>query len=77
MEKLLAIGVREIVIKHGSLGCTYFDACLRLDVPAFPVTEVAPTFSSDESKTIRSCVRQKLRRAEVVVDPPYLALRSS
>jgi tagatose kinase len=47
VEKLLAIGVREIVVKRGRLGCTYFDACLRLDVPAFPVTEVDPTGAGD------------------------------
>lgn len=47
VEKLLAIGVREIIVKRGSLGCTYFDACLRLDVPAFPVTEVDPTGAGD------------------------------
>jgi tagatose kinase len=44
---LLALGIREIVVKHGSAGCTYYDRSNRLDVPAFAVREVDPTGAGD------------------------------
>jgi tagatose kinase len=47
IEPLLALGVREIVVKHGSAGCTYYDRTSRLDVPAFVVREVDPTGAGD------------------------------
>jgi hypothetical protein len=43
IEPLLALGIREIVVKHGSAGCTYYDRSCRLEVPAFAVREVDPT----------------------------------
>ncbi len=47
IEPLLALGIREIVVKHGSAGCTYYDRSCRLDVPAFAVREVDPTGAGD------------------------------
>ena len=47
IEPLLALGIREIVVKHGSAGCTYYDRSSRLDVPAFAVREVDPTGAGD------------------------------
>ena len=47
IEPLLALGIREIVVKHGSAGCTYYDHSCRLDVPAFAVREVDPTGAGD------------------------------
>ncbi len=47
IELLLALGIREIVVKRGSAGCTYYDRSCRLDVPAFAVNEVDPTGAGD------------------------------
>jgi tagatose kinase len=47
IERLLAFGVREIVVKHGSAGCTYYDRSSKLDVPGFAVREVDPTGAGD------------------------------
>jgi tagatose kinase len=47
IEPLLALGIREIVVKHGSAGCTYYDRSCRLDVPAVAVLEVDPTGAGD------------------------------
>jgi sugar/nucleoside kinase (ribokinase family) len=47
IEPLLALGIREIVVKHGSAGCTYYDRTSRLDVPSFAVREVDPTGAGD------------------------------
>ncbi len=47
IEPLLALGIREIVVKHGSAGCTYYDQSCRLDVAAFAVHEVDPTGAGD------------------------------
>jgi tagatose kinase len=44
---LLALGIREIVVKHGRAGCTYYDRSSRLDVPSFAVREVDPTGAGD------------------------------
>src|SRR5271156_4335152 len=43
VEMLLGLGIREIVVKHGRAGCTYYDRSCRLDMPAFAVCEVDPT----------------------------------
>jgi tagatose kinase len=47
IEALLELGIGEIVVKHGSAGCTYYDRSSRLDVPAFAVREVDPTGAGD------------------------------
>jgi tagatose kinase len=47
IEPLLALGIREIIAKHGKAGCTYYDRSSRLDVPAFTVHEVDPTGAGD------------------------------
>jgi len=46
-KKLLALGVKEIVVKHGAHGCTYYDADDRIHVPALSVDEVDPTGAGD------------------------------
>jgi sugar/nucleoside kinase (ribokinase family) len=56
IEPLLALGIREIVVKHGSAGCTYYDRSSRLNVPAFAVQEVDPTGAGDcFSATYAAC----------------------
>ncbi|HTZ58571.1 MAG TPA: sugar kinase [Acidobacteriaceae bacterium] len=47
IKQLLALGIREIVVKHGRAGCTYYDRSSRLDVPAFAVRELDPTGAGD------------------------------
>ena len=47
IEELLALGVREIVVKRGREGCAFYDATRRLDVPAVAVEEVDPTGAGD------------------------------
>jgi tagatose kinase len=47
IESLLSLGIREIVVKRGKAGCTYYDRSSRLDVPAFTVEEVDPTGAGD------------------------------
>lgn len=47
VDELLAAGVKEIVIKRGSQGCTYFDAHGRHDERAFHVAEIDPTGAGD------------------------------
>lgn len=47
IEELLALGIREIVVKRGRQGCEYYDATRRLSVPALPVEEVDPTGAGD------------------------------
>jgi tagatose kinase len=47
VERLLALGIREVVVKHGRAGCTYYDRSRRVDVPAFVVREVDPTGAGD------------------------------
>ena len=44
---LQAMGVKEVVIKRGALGSTYFGEGVRLDVPALEVPEVDPTGAGD------------------------------
>lgn len=44
---LLALGVKEIVIKRGAQGATYFDASQRLDVAPLSVKEIDPTGAGD------------------------------
>lgn len=47
VPELLALGIREIVVKRGAGGCTYFDAGQRIDVKGLPVAEVDPTGAGD------------------------------
>jgi sugar/nucleoside kinase (ribokinase family) len=47
IEPLLGLGIQEIVVKHGSAGCAYYDRSYRVDVPAFAVHEVDPTGAGD------------------------------
>jgi sugar/nucleoside kinase (ribokinase family) len=47
VEELLAVGIREIVVKRGSQGCAYFDATRRLSMPALAVQEIDPTGAGD------------------------------
>jgi len=46
-KKLLALGITEIVVKHGAHGCTYYDADDRIHVPALSVDEIDPTGAGD------------------------------
>ncbi len=47
IQGLLSLGVHEIIVKHGSAGCTYYDRTSRVNVPAFAVQEVDPTGAGD------------------------------
>lgn len=48
VRALFARGVREVVIKRGAQGCSYYGgAGERLDLPALPVQEVDPTGAGD------------------------------
>ena len=48
VERLLARGTREIVLKRGAAGATCFRAgASRIDVPSFTVEEVDPTGAGD------------------------------
>ncbi|CAB1074936.1 sugar kinase [Alkalispirochaeta odontotermitis] len=47
IEEILGIGVREIVIKRGNEGCSYFDRTQRLSMPAYVAEEVDPTGAGD------------------------------
>lgn len=47
VKELHALGVKEIVIKRGADGSSYFDRHQRIDVAALPVREVDPTGAGD------------------------------
>ena len=47
IEEILGRGVREIVLKRGNEGCSYFDKTQRLSMPAFVAEEVDPTGAGD------------------------------
>ena len=47
IEEVLRRGVREIVIKRGAEGCSYFNATTELKLAALPVREVDPTGAGD------------------------------
>ncbi|WP_394791135.1 sugar kinase [Rhodoferax sp.] len=47
VQELLGLGVREIVVKRGAAGCSYFDSSQRIDVPGLAVDEVDPTGAGD------------------------------
>jgi sugar/nucleoside kinase (ribokinase family) len=40
-------GVREVVVKRGKNGCSYYDGTTQLNLPAVPVNEVDPTGAGD------------------------------
>jgi sugar/nucleoside kinase (ribokinase family) len=47
IEELLKRGVREVVVKRGKDGCSYYDGTTVLNFPALPVKEVDPTGAGD------------------------------
>lgn len=48
IEELLKRGVREVVVKRGKDGCSYYDGTTtELNLPALPVQEVDPTGAGD------------------------------
>ncbi|CAB3789727.1 tagatose kinase [Pararobbsia alpina] len=47
IEELLKRGVREVVVKRGKDGCSYYDGATELNLPALPVQEVDPTGAGD------------------------------
>jgi tagatose kinase len=47
IDALLALGIREIVVKRGITGCTWYDRSRRLDMPSFAVQEIDPTGAGD------------------------------
>jgi sugar/nucleoside kinase (ribokinase family) len=47
IDELLKRGVREVVVKRGKHGCSYYDGASELHVPAIPVEEVDPTGAGD------------------------------
>ncbi len=47
VKEILAMGVKEIVIKRGNKGCSYFDSTTRIDEMANPIEEVDPTGAGD------------------------------
>ncbi len=47
VKEIHALGVKEIVIKRGSHGSTYFGSQGRIDAPAYPSIEVDPTGAGD------------------------------
>jgi D-tagatose-bisphosphate aldolase class II non-catalytic subunit len=47
VAEILALGVREIVVKQGTNGATYYGPDGQVDWPAYPVREVDPTGAGD------------------------------
>ncbi|HKT97908.1 MAG TPA: sugar kinase [Paraburkholderia sp.] len=47
IDELLKRGVREVVIKRGKHGCSYYDGATELNLPALRVEEVDPTGAGD------------------------------
>ncbi|MBS0449341.1 MAG: sugar kinase [Proteobacteria bacterium] len=47
VREILGLGVKEIVVKRGASGSTYFDATQRVDAEALPAHEVDPTGAGD------------------------------
>src|ERR1700674_551384 len=47
VSEILDMGVREIVLKRGGNGCSYYDASRSISRPAFPAEEVDPTGAGD------------------------------
>jgi tagatose kinase len=47
IEELLKRGVREVVVKRGKAGCSFYDGTTETHVPAFSVEEIDPTGAGD------------------------------
>ncbi len=47
IPELLKRGIKEIVVKHGASGATFYDATNHIDLPAIPVEEIDPTGAGD------------------------------
>jgi len=47
IAEILAMGVREIVLKRGADGCSFYDAGLSISCPAFAAEEIDPTGAGD------------------------------
>ncbi|GAB7126976.1 sugar kinase [Silvimonas sp. JCM 19000] len=47
INELLGLGIREIVVKRGAQGCSYYDREQHIDMPAFAVEEIDPTGAGD------------------------------
>jgi tagatose kinase len=47
IAELLTRGVREIVVKRGKDGCSFYDGTREINLPAFAVEEVDPTGAGD------------------------------
>jgi sugar/nucleoside kinase (ribokinase family) len=47
VAELLRRGIKEIVVKNGVAGATFYDSTQQIAMPAIPVTEVDPTGAGD------------------------------
>ena len=47
ITELLRRGIKEIVVKHGEQGATFYDSTQQIDVPAISVQEIDPTGAGD------------------------------
>ncbi|MFL9963665.1 sugar kinase [Paraburkholderia sediminicola] len=47
IDELLERGVREVIVKRGKDGCSYYDGAREIHLPAFVVDEVDPTGAGD------------------------------
>jgi len=47
IDELLERGVREVVVKRGKDGCSFYDGTSTIHMPAIPVEEVDPTGAGD------------------------------
>ena len=47
VAELLQRGIKEIVVKNGVAGATFYDSTQRIAMPAIPVSEVDPTGAGD------------------------------
>lgn len=47
VEELLKRGVREVVVKRGKDGCSFYDGTRETHLPAFSVEEIDPTGAGD------------------------------
>lgn len=46
-DKLLARGIRQVVVKRGAQGASYYSASEQFDLPGYPVDVVDPTGAGD------------------------------
>jgi sugar/nucleoside kinase (ribokinase family) len=47
IDELLKRGVREVVVKRGKEGCSFYDGTSEIHLPAFTVEEIDPTGAGD------------------------------